>query len=377
VKDEANQHVGLRATDKTLAEQLQITDREIAYRKSLFGITDADVVILKSMKNDIVNGADEIVDRFYEIQLRTSEISLLIGDAETLDRLRASMRRYILELFEGYYDAEYVNKRLRIGKVHKRIGVSPKLYVSAVTLLQFVLDDFIMKDVVTSGTEHDCGNCDAKRKALHKLLMFDMQLVFDTYISSLVTEVVVAKADLEDYAASLEDTVAERTRQLHELSMHDSLTGLLNQRAFFENLRREMSVAERTRRCVSIIYFDLNGFKQLNDSKGHKEGDRLLECVGRAIAECIRDVDFGCRYGGDEFSIIMPSATKTQAEEASQRLLKIYDAMETNGVTFSIGIADTGPEEFIDPDALVKHADKLMYKAKAKSKASPGHHIEL
>lgn len=375
--EERNARTGLRATDKTLAEQLQITDREIAYRKSLLGITDSDVVLLKSLKNDIINGADEIVDKFYEIQLKTSEISLLIGDAETLERLRASMRRYILELFEGYYDAEYVNKRLRIGKVHKRIGVSPKLYVSAVTLLQFVLDDFIVNNVVDEGSSSDNDICGPQRKAVHKLLMFDMQLVFDTYISSLVTEVVVAKADLEDYASSLEDTIAQRTRQLQELSIRDSLTGLLNQRAFFENLRRELAVAERTQRILSLAYFDLNGFKQLNDSKGHKEGDRLLECVGASISGSIRDVDFGCRYGGDEFCIIMPSANKAQAEEACQRLLNDFDTKETNGISFSIGIVETGPEEFLDSDALVKQADTLMYEAKAKSKTDPGHHIEL
>jgi len=368
-------HKGMRATDKSLAEQLQITDREIEYRKSLLGIADSDVTILKAMKNDIIDGVDVIVDRFYDVQLQTSEISLLIGDAETLERLRMSMRRYILELFEGYYDAEYVNKRLRIGKVHKRIGVSPKLYVSAVNLLQTVIDDYILE---TSGTEaHDCLQCDHKRKAVHKLMMFDMQLVFDTYISSLVAEVEVAKADLEDYASSLEDTVAQRTRQLQELSIRDSLTGLLNQRAFFENLRRELSVAERTQRPLSVIYFDLNGFKKLNDSKGHKEGDRLLECVGQAITECIRDVDFGCRYGGDEFCIIMPSADKAQAREACDRLISAYDKLEPGDVTFSIGIADTGPQDFIDPDTLVKRADKLMYVAKARSKEDPGHHIEL
>jgi len=372
---EVSARQGLRATDQTLSEQLQITDREIEYRKSLLGITDEHVAALKAMKSVIADGADIIVDRFYDIQLKTSEISLLIGDAETLERLRMSMRRYILELFEGFYDAEYVNKRLRIGKVHKRIGVSPKLYVSAVNLLQTVLDDYIRETSV--GNQHDCETCDLKRKAIHKLLMFDMQLVFDTYISSLVAEVQVAKADLEDYAASLEGTVAERTRQLQELSARDSLTGLLNQRAFFDNLRRELSVAERTQNPISIAYFDLNGFKKLNDSKGHKEGDHLLECVGQAIRESIRDVDFGCRYGGDEFCIIMPSAAKEQAKEASERLINIYDTMETQGVTFSVGIAETGPENFVDSDTLVKCADKLMYKAKAKSKETPGHHIEL
>ncbi|MEG3617005.1 GGDEF domain-containing protein [Magnetovibrio sp. PR-2] len=362
-----------KATDKTLAEQMQITEREIEYRKTLLGFTDEDEQHLKSVKDIIIDGVDTIVDRFYEAQLKSNEISLLIGDADTLQRLSQAMRRYILEMFEGFYDAEYVNKRLRIGKVHKRIGVSPKLYVSAVNLLQTLLDQYISEQ---SSKTNNCDICDAGRKSIHKLLMFDMQLVFDTYISSLVAEVEVAKIELEDYAEGLESTVAERTRQLQEQSIRDGLTGLFNQRAFFDYLRREISVAERNSRPLSIVYFDLNGFKAVNDNMGHKEGDRILECVGDAIRKTIRDVDVACRYGGDEFCVIMPNTDKAVAADICQRLIQNYDAHETSGVTFSIGVAQTGPDSFIDSDTLVKAADALMYTAKGKSKEKPGHYIE-
>ena len=363
-----------KETDKTLAEQMQITEREIEYRKTLLGFTAEDETLLKTLKVMIIDGVDEIVDRFYDAQLRNTEISLLIGDADTLLRLSQAMRRYIIELFEGFYDAEYVNKRLRIGKVHKRIGVSPKLYVSAVNQLQTVIDQYIIEQQ-SSGKE--CVSCEKTRKALHKLLMFDMQLIFDTYISSLVTEVVVAKGELEEYATSLEATIVERTQQLKELSSRDGLTGLLNQRSFFENLHRELSVAERNVRPVSVVYFDLNGFKNINDTKGHKEGDRILQSVGSAIIETIRDVDFGCRYGGDEFALIMPNATKEKAYEVCKRLTANYDSPENKDATFSIGITQIGPEKFMDSDSVVKAADKLMYKAKAKAKAKPGHYIEI
>ncbi|MEJ1396356.1 MAG: GGDEF domain-containing protein [Candidatus Sedimenticola sp. (ex Thyasira tokunagai)] len=362
------------ATDKTLSEQMQINDREIDYRKSLLGLTQEDIQLLMSVKDTIIDGIDIIVEKFYDSQLRNTEISLLIGDADTLQRLTQAMRRYILELFEGYYDAEYVNKRLRIGKVHKRIGVSPKLYVSAVNLLQTLLDDYILEH---DNSNNDCKSCDKKRKAVHKLLMFDMQLVFDTYISSLVTEVEVAKGELEDYAVSLESIVAERTQQLQELSLSDGLTGLLNQRAFYDELRREVSIAERNKRPLTLVYFDLNDFKKTNDTRGHKEGDRILKNVGKAITESIRNIDFGCRYGGDEFCIILPNTSKKEAEEVCGRLIIIYDAEENYDVTLSIGIAQTGPDVFCDSDGLVKDADALMYKAKEKSKEKPGHYIVI
>lgn len=362
-------------TDRTLADQLQITDREIQSRMDLLDFTDKDAKVLKSLGPIVSEGLEEIVKTFYDRQLQNREISLVIGDAETLDRLRMAMRRYIIELFDGYYDGEYVNKRLRIGKIHQRIGVSPKLYVSALTLLEKTLIDFLLERGVKQDAK-GCNTCDNQRSAIHKLMMFDMQLVFDTYISSLVTEVETAKVELEEYAESLELIVAERTLQLQDLATKDAMTGLLNQRGFYDHLRRETSAAERTRSPLTLVYFDLNGFKKLNDTKGHKEGDALLEWVGKCILASIRDVDFGCRYGGDEFCIIMPRTDIESARVVYDRTVEMFDTGKTQSITFSTGLAQTGPEEFVHIDQLVKDADALMYVAKAKSKKKPGHYCE-
>lgn len=109
----------MKGIEQTLAQQLNITDREIEKRKDLLGFTDQDAEILKEHKPLFAKYLDGIVKNFYDRQIEVSEIALLIGDAE------------------------YVNKRLRIGKVHMRIGVSPKLYISAIYLLQKVLKDAV------------------------------------------------------------------------------------------------------------------------------------------------------------------------------------------------------------------------------------------
>jgi len=362
------------ATDKTLADQLQITDREISYRKTLLGFTGEDVERLLDCRDIAVRDVDQIVDTFYANQLETTEISLLIGDAETLQRLRMSMRRYILELFEGYYDAEYVNKRLRIGKVHNRIGVSPKLYISAITLLEGILIAHLDN---VAGDDGDRSLTEGRRSALHKLLMFDVQLVFDTYISSLVAEVETAKSELELYAESLEATVKERTQQLEELSTRDVLTDLLNKRAFQDNLRRELSVSERTREPVALAYFDLNGFKNLNDEQGHQEGDRLLELVGRVLKGSVREIDIPCRYGGDEFCIIMPRTGVAESRTAARRLVEAFKAEDTKGVSFSMGTAVSSPDNPQDMDALIHAADSLMYQSKELAREAPGYHYTI
>jgi hypothetical protein len=123
-----------------------------------------------------------------------------------LARLRSAQRHYILDLFSGLYDLEYVNNRLRIGLVHKRIGVEPKLYLSAIYTLQALLH----RTIEASGD----AEAAAIIMALDKLMMFDVTLVFETYIRSLVSEIETAKAKSEQYAHSMEEKVKERTLQL-------------------------------------------------------------------------------------------------------------------------------------------------------------------
>jgi len=360
--------------EQTLAEQLQITKWEIEKRKQLLEFTPEDEAILLNHKPLFNKYIDGIVAKFYERQIQETEISLLIGDAETLRRLQSAMRRYILELFDGHYDEEYVNRRLRIGKVHQRIGVSPKLYIAAVHLLRKVLMETIAMQFF--GNE-DVKETKALEEAINKLMMFDIQFVFDTYISSLIAEVSTAKEEMADYARNLEDEVAIRTSQLEQLSLKDALTNLYNQRAFYEHLRREVANCERYQEVLSLCYFDLNGFKNLNDTEGHKEGDAVLALVGKATLAEMRDTDTACRYGGDEFCLILP---KTQPEEAlilTDRIIKAFEAGENKGVTFSVGITSMGPDEFVDIDTFVKQADALMYKSKAKSKKKPGFYTTL
>ena len=121
----------MKRTERTLLEQMKISDVEIFSRMELLGLNEDALNQLASHKLLIENNIDVIVDEFYDKQTEIEEISLLIGDADTLFRLRNAQRHYILDLFSGNYDAEYVNNRLRIGMVHKRIGVEPKLDVSA------------------------------------------------------------------------------------------------------------------------------------------------------------------------------------------------------------------------------------------------------
>lgn len=354
-------------TLRRLLDRLKITDREIRSRKELLFFTDTDAQLLAELQPIIRRHIDTIVESFYERQLRSREVALLIGDVDTLNRLSDAMRDYILELFGGTYDAAYFSSRLRIGKVHQRIGLPTKLYVSAMSLLQAILYDTIHPDF-------EAGQITEKhlqqRAAIRKLLLLDMELIFETYTASLASEVDAVRNDLESYIESLEDTVAERTEQLQALAVRDGLTGLFNRRGFLEHLRRELAVAERTKGMLSLIYFDLNNFKLVNDVKGTVAGDNLLTHVGATILATIRQVDFGCRYGGDEFCIILPRTDEAEAQIVLDRFCENYEKGEHMGVTISAGIVQTGPESYMHADALVQLAGARMNEAQAHAKQS-------
>jgi diguanylate cyclase len=348
----------MKQTEQTLLEQMQITEFEVDYRKALLFFTQADVKSLLSCKPVIEKTVDTLVAEFYQSQTGVTEIALLIGDAGTLDRLQVAQRRYVLDLFSGQYDLEYVNNRLRIGLVHKRIGVEPKLYLSAIHTLTQLLHDTI------SRAFQDEVERQAILAALDKLLLFDVTLVFETYIRSLVSEIETAKNKSELYARILEEKVKERTHQLEELSRTDPLTGLLNVRHLDEIVAKALRSAQRRAEPVSLVYIDVNDFKKINDTQGHQRGDEILRAVASAMKSISRIEDSCFRYGGDEFCVILSNCS---AEEAQERFVARLNEKFKDGadnISLSSGIAQTGPNEFIDASMLIRQADERMYAAK-------------
>jgi len=358
--------------NQTLAEQLNISKYEIEKRKKFLDFTKKDEEMLLAYKPIIEKHCDGITKNFYDFMIQHEDFSSIIGDSETMRRLSSAMYRYILELFDGHYDTDYVSKRLRIGLVHQRIGVSSELYLSAIYRLQLNLHNTVaMYEMGTS----DFMDMFALRQAINKIIMFDIQFVLDTYFSSLVNQVEIAKNKLKEHANLLEKKIENRTQELEELSMRDMLTELYNQRAFFEYLRREISNAERYKEPMTLCYFDLNGFKTINDKKGHQEGDNVLIAAGKIILQSIRESDVACRYGGDEFAVILPHSSLEEADIFSKRLIKNFRVKEMQGVSFSMGVAALGPNEFVDYEYLLRAADKEMYIAKAKTKKRRGFYV--
>ncbi|SHJ12785.1 GGDEF domain-containing protein [Halodesulfovibrio aestuarii] len=358
----------MKPTDLTLNEQLRITTRELSKRKKAFNISEKSIQTLLEAKPIIFAELDDIVNDFYKELLNVDGVPEIIGDAESLHRLGNHVKFYIRTLLGGTYDMDYIQSRLRIGMVHKRIGVSPKLYFAAYK----IFNKLIRTRLLTLGNTSSCESCLDRTDALENIILFDLALVSDTFILGLVNELNRSKEELEEYAHELEKTVAIRTKQLAEQASKDGLTGLYNQRTFFDHLELEISRSHRRGDTFSICYFDLDNFKKANDTHGHKYGDEILINVATAMKQVLRKEDIAARYGGDEFCILFPDTQSGECRTICERLIEDFSKINSmNIVTMSIGLAEFSPETGLDADTLIKMADKAMYSSKKK----PGHYI--
>jgi len=150
---------------------------------------------------------------------------------------------------------------------------------------------------------------------------------------------------------------------------HDPLTGLPNRRLFLDRLEQEVKRANRSSLPLSILFMDLDGFKEVNDSLGHEAGDRLLSDVAERLTDCVREDDTVARLGGDEFTVILTGAKEREdVERVAQTIIDalampFHIAQQSVQISVSIGIT-LYPQDASSPDALLEAADQAMYKAK-------------
>lgn len=158
--------------------------------------------------------------------------------------------------------------------------------------------------------------------------------------------------------------------RINHMARHDALTGIVNRNGFYEVLQAEMDRKKRYDHPLTLIYFDCDNFKFVNDTYGHHVGDALLIKVAVTLRSNLRRVDIPSRLGGDEFLVLLPETGADAAKNTVRHLKESLDeAMRSNGwpVTFSIGVAS-----FVQPpdniDQAIESADLLMYDVKKAGK---------
>ncbi|MCK4347369.1 MAG: diguanylate cyclase [Thermoplasmatales archaeon] len=192
---------------------------------------------------------------------------------------------------------------------------------------------------------------------------YDKDYTYMDVINAGASDFISKPFKIDEMEAKIKRVLIEtETRdELARLSITDNLTGLYNQRHFYNRLKEEIDRANRQKHPLSLILLDLDNFKYFNDKYGHLAGDQMLAAAGKVILSNIRDsVDTAFRYGGDEFSVILVEADSTIAQTISERLKKGFQ--QDSAVTASIGFATY--QKGMELTELIGLADKDLYSTK-------------
>ena len=153
--------------------------------------------------------------------------------------------------------------------------------------------------------------------------------------------------------------------ELAEEARTDTLTGLLNRRGFDERASLELAHARRDRRSIAVVTFDIDFFKRINDEWGHEIGDRVLVRIGELLSNHTRDIDVTARFGGEEFVVLLPGCTSSDAEAFTERMRQALASDDSTGlptVRVSAGIlAEVAPDGI---ETMLRGADSALYDAK-------------
>lgn len=275
---------------------------------------------------------------------------------------------------EDEISAEIAHAQKVRSSVNKWLAVGAAVSVATIVLLSL----YLLKSIIRPIMSFTQGATIIRNGDLtHRINIKD-----GVEINALASEFNKMADKLWESHSTLEKKVETRTRELHEinerlkeLSITDGLTGVFNQRHFYERLNAEIQRAERYGHSLALVMGDIDYFKRYNDSNGHLEGDRVLKDVAAIMLANVRGQDIVARYGGEEFSIIMPVTGRESALAAAERIrLAVREHPfpgETNQpggeLTISLGVA-VYPGSAAEAKGLIKEADAALYRAKDKGR---------
>ena len=194
-------------------------------------------------------------------------------------------------------------------------------------------------------------------------------------IARINEELLASNNKLDNANATLEEEVLKRTDDIHRLSNRDPLTSLMNRSGFLRHLQNMLKKAQQLDNKLAVLFIDLDGFKQVNDSLGHQVGDRVLEEVSKRLTRFC-EADHLARWGGDEFVLLLPYATENTAvavAQAARSGITIPISVDENTINLdaTIGVA-LYPQHSSDANELIQEADLTMYEQKRKARGSVG-----
>lgn len=219
----------------------------------------------------------------------------------------------------------------------------------------------VFSDLIYQRLQHQISQKALELRRLHRVIVW--------FSSGLITALTVIIWLLQRQITT-HRRLKHATTLLHHQSTIDHLTGLHNRRSFHEHLEHALARAKHFRQPLCLAFLDLNNFKQVNDTLGHAGGDRILVAVAQILRRTLTPSALACRYGGDEFCLMLPNTELDEAVKVCRAAAEQFDRGNTEQVTFSMGIAQTGPQHYHNAQQLIWQADQQMYRAKTAGNAS-------
>lgn len=189
------------------------------------------------------------------------------------------------------------------------------------------------------------------------------------YLTEVFNDMVARLRQGREELAAINKTLRKKNKELHELSITDSLTGLYNRKHLMETLDKEVKRSKRHKHDFAVLVIDIDDFKDYNDSYGHLAGDEVLSRLANVFMKSVRNCDYVARYGGEEFILILPEIGPEGGVKAAERIRKkvVKEKFAGDGksikVTVSVGVASY-PKDGDDPQAIIREADAALYQAK-------------
>jgi len=189
------------------------------------------------------------------------------------------------------------------------------------------------------------------------------------YLTGVFNDMVARLRQGREELAAINKTLRKKNKELHELSITDSLTGLYNRKHLMETLDKEVARSKRHKHDFVVLVVDIDDFKEYNDTYGHLAGDEVLSRLASVFKKSVRSCDYVARYGGEEFILVLPEIGPKDGVKAAERIRKkvVKEKFAGDGkpiqVTVSVGVASY-PKDGDDPQAIIRHADAALYQAK-------------
>jgi diguanylate cyclase (GGDEF)-like protein len=165
-------------------------------------------------------------------------------------------------------------------------------------------------------------------------------------------------------------TLGKHNEKIEQLAFHDALTGLYNRHYLFEKLKELIARHKRYQEKHCLVMLDLDYFKKVNDSYGHTIGDKTLKAVAKCIIKEIRGIDFGSRYGGEEFIVILPHTSVSDCYKVAERIRTAINSLQSDSLgfpgpqTISAGVYELSSEQDVSLIQILNNVDHALYRAK-------------